>query len=103
MNNFERWYKQLNGKDIRENIERLKEARTHFPYGSEEYERITDELMKEYELLKKYRDSRFGIEPKALATLIVIGGIAFFAICLDQESPKAIKLAQFVCKLFRVA
>lgn len=90
-----------NGREIQDNIERLKAARAKVDVGTPEYEALSKELEKEYEILKKYKDSRFIIEPKIIVTLIVIGGIAFFAICLDQESPKAIKIAQFVVKLFK--
>lgn len=91
----------VNGKEIQENIDRIKKARALVDVGTDEYEKLSAELMKEYEILKKYKDSRFFIEPKVIATLVVIGGLAFFAICLDQENPKAIKIAQFITKLFK--
>ena len=92
---------RMNGKEIQDNIGRIKAARAQVTPGTDEYERLSAELLKEYEILKAYKASRFYIEPKVIATLVVIGGIAFFAICLDQENPKAIKIAQFVTKLFR--
>lgn len=91
----------VNGKEIQENIDRIKKARALAEVGTDEYEKLSNELMREYEILKKYKDSRFYVEPKVIATLVVIGGLAFFAICLDQENPKAIKIAQFITKLFK--
>ncbi len=92
---------RMDGRSIQRNIERIKFARDHAEVGTQEYETLSNELMKEYEILRKYKDSRFYVDPKVLATLLVVGGIAFFAICLDQENPKAIKIAQFITKLFK--
>lgn len=92
---------RFDGRAIQRNIERIKIAREHAEIGTPEYETLSNELMKEYEILRKYKDSRFYVDPKVLATLLVIGGIAFFAICLDQENPKAIKIAQFITRLFK--
>ena len=91
----------VNGREIQENIDRIKRARANAEPGTEEYEKLSSELMKEYEILKKYKDSRFFIEPKVILTLAVIGGLAFFAICLDQENPKALRISQFIIKLFK--
>ena len=101
MNEIETKIIRLDGNAISRQICKLKFARDHCEIGTPEYETLTNELMKEYELMRKYKDSRFYIDPKVAATLLVVGGIAFFAICLDQENPKAIKIAQFITKLFK--
>lgn len=94
---------KFNGREILQNIERIKEARKNTPVGTPEYEMLSAELMKEYEILKKYKESRFSIKPEVAITLLIVGGIAFFAICLEQENPKAMKIASFVLKLFKLA
>ena len=61
---------------------------------------LQTELKSEYEILKKYRDSRFTIQPERG---LIIGGILFlgtFMIALERENPKALKLAQFLLRLF---
>lgn len=101
MNEIETKIIRLDGNAIKRNIIRLKVARDHAEIGTPEYEALTQELMSEYDLMRKYKDSRFYVDPKVALPLLVIGGIAFFAICLDQENPKAIKIAQFITKLFK--
>lgn len=61
---------------------------------------LQDEMKSEYDALKKYRDSRFSIQPERA---VIIGGIMFlgtFMIALERENPKALKLATFLLKLF---
>ena len=91
-----------NGREIQRNIERIKYAMAKSEPGTPEYETLSDELQKAYEIMKKYKESKFYIEPKVMATLVVVGAIGFFAICLSQEDPTAIKIAQFISKLFRL-
>lgn len=89
-------------REIQKNIERIKWQLANSEPGTPEYEKLSGELKEAYEILKKYKESRFFIEPKTIAILAVIGLIGFFAICLSQEDPSAIKIAQFVIKLFRI-
>ena len=98
---LERFKWKLNAREIQENIQRLKAARKETQVGTDAYDKLQTELQKEYEILKKFKDGRFAVPPQVIATLCVVGTIAFFAICLDQESPKALKLAQFVLKIFK--
>ena len=64
------------------------------------FESLQDQEEKQYLILKKYKDSKFYIQPK---DWLVIGGttiLAIFIIALDRESPKITKLASFILKLF---
>ena len=61
---------------------------------------LQKELEQEYTILKKYKDSRFAIAPK---DAIIIGGVFFmgvFCFALERENPKALKLANFLLKIF---
>ena len=83
-------------------------------YGREEYTQkmselaelrdayggLQEELEKEYTILKKYKDSKFYIQPKDLITIVGVSGLAVFMIALERENPKATKLASFILKLF---
>jgi len=89
-------------RELQDNIKKLHAARKQVEKGSDTYEKLQCELKTEYELLKKLKESKHSVPPQITATLCVVGTIAFFAICLDQESPKALKLAQFVVKLFKL-
>ena len=64
------------------------------------FESLQEQEEKQYLILKKYKDSKFYIQPK---DWLVIGGttiLAVFIIALDRESPKITKLASFILKLF---
>lgn len=66
---------------------------------NELYKALQEMEERQYGILKKYRDSRFYIQPKDLMT---IGGLTFLAvivIALDRESPKITKLTSFILKL----
>lgn len=89
-------------REIQRNIERLKYALAKAEIGTPEYDNLSNELKELYEIKRKHKDSRFYVEPKVIAILGVIGVIGFFAICLSQEDPSAIKIAQFILKLFRL-
>lgn len=89
-------------RELQDNIKKLHAARKQVEKGSNDYEKLQCELKTEYELLKKLKESKHSVPPQITATLCVVGAIAFFAVCLDQESPKALKLAQFVVKLFKL-
>jgi hypothetical protein len=93
--------RKLTGKDIIRNIQELEEARSQLSKGTDEYNAIQAEISKEYDILKKYREGRFGIKPEATITAIAIFGMFLFAIALDRESPKPVKIAQFLIKLVR--
>ena len=67
---------------------------------NELYSTLQSEMKSEYDALKKHNDSRFTIQPEKG---LMIGGVLFigvFALALERENPKALKLAQFLLKLF---
>lgn len=68
----------------------------------ETYDGLQNELEKEYGILKKYKDSKFFIQPKDAVIIAVLGGVSLFALALERENPKAIKLATFLLKLFPI-
>ena len=94
--------KRLTGRDIIRNIQELEEKRSTLEKGTDEYNAIQSEISREYDILKKYREGRFGIKPEAVITTVAMVGLFFFAIALDRESPKPVKMAQFVIKLARL-
>ena len=102
---FKDWFNRtfrknyLNYQEVQDNIRELQKAAKKVEKGTDEYEKLRAEIKNEYDILKKYREGLLGASPEVKWTLIVVGGIAFFAICLDQESPKAIKIAQFVLRI----
>lgn len=73
-------------------VENLKEK-------NELYSVLQKEMEQEYTTLKKMKDSRFMMQPK---DGLIIGGLIFlgtFAIALERENPKALKLFSFIMKL----
>lgn len=96
-----RWFKMtIMREELIDNIRQLQTEKKKQQPGTPEYEALQNEINKEYDIYKKWKDSR-RVSGEVKATLVVVGAIAFFAICLDQESPKALKLAQFIIKLFK--
>lgn len=76
------------------------ELKAHLDEHMELYSTAQQELDAEYVTLKKYRDSKLTIPPDKLLTTICLSGLTLFALALDRESPKAVKLASFVMKIF---
>lgn len=90
---------KVTGKDIQENIGRIMNAMKLTPEGSEEYERLSKELEHEYVILRKYKDSRFYIEPKQY--LLIGGGVlvTVFFVALEREVPS---VNRFVSTMFKI-
>ena len=91
--------KRVTARDIQANILRIMDAMKKVPEGSEEYDWLSKELEHEYVILKKYKDSRFYIEPKQW---VLIGGgvvVTVFFIALEREVPSVTK---FVNLLFKI-
>lgn len=70
--------------------------------ADERYSQLQEQKQKEYEVLQKYKNLRL---PISIKDLLIICGVTFgavFAISLERENPKALKLATFLLKLFPV-
>ena len=90
----------LTAKDIEANCMRIQAALEKTKVGTKEFEILTEELTKQRELMKKYRDSVFfDIKPR---DWLVVGGttvaIVFF-IALSREHPTALKVCTGIMKL----
>ncbi len=90
--------KKITEKDIQENIRRIMEAIKATPHGTDEYERLAGELEHEYVILKKYKDSRFIIEPTLWVRTISITGLVVFFLCLEREVPSVMKFADRILR-----
>ena len=90
---------KVTARDIQENIGRIMNAMKLTPEGSEEYERLAKELEHEYVILRKYKDSKFYIEPKQY--LLIGGGIlvTVFFVALEREVPS---VNRFVSTMFKI-
>lgn len=94
-------------------VEELKTVDKETEYGRNQYDQLQADLHgmnelykalqemeeKQYGILKKYRDSRFYIQPKDWLTISGLTFLAVIVIALDRESPKITKLASFILKL----
>lgn len=94
-------------------VEELKTVNKETEYGRNRYDQLQADLHgmnelykalqemeeKQYGILKKYRDSRFYIQPKDWLTISGLTFLAVIVIALDRESPKITKLASFILKL----
>ena len=100
-------------EETEKTVNELKTVNKETETGREKYDQLQKDLQgmnelykalqemeeKQYGILKKYKDSKFYIQPKDWLT---IGGLTFLAvivIALDRESPKITKLASFILKL----
>lgn len=70
--------------------------------ADERYTQLQEQKEKEYTILKKYKDSRFYIQPKDLAIILGVSALSVFMISLERENPKSLKLASYVLKLFPI-
>ena len=91
---------RVTAKDLQEDILKIREEMKKTEIGSEKYTCLQEQLEKEYVILKKYKETRMGIAPKDALVILMLGGVGFFMIALERENPKAIKLAEFVLRLF---
>jgi len=70
--------------------------------ADDRYTQLQEQKEKEYTILKKYKDSRFYIQPKDLAIILGVSALSIFMISLERENPKSLKLASYVLKLFPI-
>lgn len=66
---------------------------------NELYKALQEMEAKQYDILKKYKDSKFYIQPKDWLSIGGLTVLAVIVIALDRESPKITKLMSFVLKL----
>ena len=89
---------KVTAKDIQENCVRIKAAMDRCKVGTQEYEKLQNELKTEEEILKKLKDANQVI---TLKDAMVIGGTAtalVFFIALTREYPTALKVASMILK-----
>lgn len=86
-------------------IERIQEMSERYEPGTEEFRRCRQDYEQEIRNKKLEKECKHaGIDYKvviAAVSTILTTGIAVFALSLDQESPKALKLADFVLRIFK--
>ena len=90
---------KLVDKSTAEGLEQYDMLHSRMRELSETFDSLQEQEEKQYSILKKYKDSKFFIQPK---DWLVIGGttlLAVFVIALDRESPKITKLVSFILKL----
>ena len=88
---------KMRKSDINETIRRIQAKTREVDPGSEEFRRLRVDLEQELKNKKLVKDMRFGgirlDTALCIATVFVIAGFGF---ALDMDSPKALKIAQFV-------
>ena len=86
-------------------IKRIQEKTNMYEPGTEEFRRCREDYEQEMKNKKLEKENkRSGVDPKVVigaVSTVLTTGVAVLALCLDQESPKALKLADFVLKLFK--
>lgn len=97
------WFDKLvksakaNKSDINETIRRIQMKTREVDPGSEEFRRLRVDLEQELKNKKLVKEMRFGgvrlDTALCIATVFVLAGFGF---ALDMDSPKALKIAQFV-------
>ena len=83
--------------DINETIRRIQDKTKEVDPGSEEFRRLRVDLEQELKNKKLVKEMRFGgirlDTALCIATVFILAGFGF---ALDMDSPKALKIAQFV-------
>ena len=88
---------KMRKSDINETIRRIQSKTREVDPGSEEFRRLRVDLEQELKNKKLVKEMRFGgirlDTALCIATVFVLAGFGF---ALDLDSPKALKIAQFV-------
>ena len=91
---------RLNRMDIQEAIRRIQERSETIKPGTPEWKELRSNLEQELKNKKLARELRFfGISADKVFVVCAVMVIAGFGFALDLDSPKALKIAQFVLKL----
>lgn len=91
--------RKVTEKDIQRNIERIQAKLEKVEPGTPEYKTLSEALEHEYVVLKKFKDSRFIIQPKDALTIGAFAVTIIFFTCLEREVPAATKFAGLVLKM----
>lgn len=90
------------GRDIDQTIMAIANESKKYPPGSPEFIRCRQALEQELKNKKLNSELRFfGLKPDTVLIVAATFGIAFFGLALDLEYPSAMKIANFVIKLFK--
>ena len=104
MDFLEKWKKarKLKRGGIEETLMRIEEATKNAEPGSESFNRLRKDYEQELKNKKLVKEMKFmGISWDKILLVCVILLIAGFGFALDLESPKAIKIAQFVLSIVK--
>lgn len=103
---IEKWKKsrELKAYDIDATLVRIKEERALAEPGTPEFEALQRAYEQELKNKKLVKEMKFlGFPPDKILMVVVTLVIAGFGFALDMDSPKALKIAQFVLGLTRKA
>lgn len=88
---------RMSRSDIDETIRRIQEKTRDVDPGSEEFRRLRVDLEQELKNKKLVKEMRFGgIRPETALSIAAVFVLAGFGFALDMDSPKALKIAQFI-------
>ena len=66
----------------------------------EVYSTLQEEMKLEYENIKKIKDGKFIMAPKDIISIAAMGLVGIFVFSLERENPRAVKMAEFILRLF---
>lgn len=93
----------MEAKDLDDEERRiLEEEAKLYADADARYTELQEQKEKEYTILKKYKDSKFFISPRDMAILGGLALLGIYAISLDRDNPKALKIFSFLTKLFPI-
>lgn len=96
--------KELKKYDIDETLRRIQEERKYAEPGSEEFARLQEAYERELKNKKLVKEMKFlGFSPEKILIAVGMLLVAGFGFALDLDSPKALRIAQFVLGLVKKA
>lgn len=94
--------RELNNYDIDETLRRIQEERKNAEPGTDEFARLQEAYEKELKNKKLVQEMKYlGFPPDKIILTIGMLIIAGFGFALDLDSPKALRIAQFVLGLVK--
>lgn len=85
--------------EVRAEAQKYASLKVQLQEMNETIETLQEQEKTQYDILKKYKDSKFYIPPKDLLIICGVTTLAIFVIALDRESPKIVKTVSFILKL----